>query len=57
MSNGVHSRLKILAKMTTTLETPDLPTFTIFIVVFFGGAGLNRCIAPLRGVAGDPGCL
>jgi hypothetical protein len=43
--------------MTTTLETPDLPTFTIFIVVFFGGAGLNRCIAPLRGVAGDPGCL
>jgi hypothetical protein len=23
-------------------------TFTISIVVFFGGAGLNRCVAPLR---------
>jgi hypothetical protein len=34
--------------MTTTLETPNLLTFTISIVVFFGGAGLNRCIAPLR---------
>jgi Na+/glutamate symporter len=48
VSNRVHSRLKILAKMTTTLETPDLLTFTISIVVFFGGADLNRCIAPLR---------
>jgi ESS family glutamate:Na+ symporter len=34
--------------MTTTLETPGLLTFTISIVVFFGGAGLNRCIAPLH---------
>ena len=31
-----------------SFEAPDLFTFTISIVVFFGGAGLNRCIAPLR---------
>jgi ESS family glutamate:Na+ symporter len=34
--------------MTTTIETPGLLTFTISIVVFFVGAGLNRWIAPLR---------
>jgi ESS family glutamate:Na+ symporter len=32
----------------TTLETPSLLTFTISIVVFFVGAGLNHLIAPLR---------
>src|SRR5271154_4898417 len=32
----------------TTIETPGLLTFTIAIVVFFTGAGLNRLIAPLR---------
>ena len=32
----------------TTLETPGLLTFTISIVVFFVGAGLNHVIAPLR---------
>ena len=32
----------------TTIETPGLLTFTIAIVVFFIGAGLNRRIAPLR---------
>ncbi len=30
-----------------TLETPALETFTLAIVVFFVGAGLNRLIAPL----------
>ena len=34
--------------MTTTFETPGFLTFTISIVVFFVGSGLNRCIAPLR---------
>jgi ESS family glutamate:Na+ symporter len=34
--------------MTTTIETPGFLTFTISIVVFFVGSGLNRCIAPLR---------
>jgi ESS family glutamate:Na+ symporter len=34
--------------MTTTLETPGFLTFTISIVVFFVGAGLNRWIGPLR---------
>ena len=33
--------------MTTTIETPGFLTFTIAIVVFFVGAGLNRCIGPL----------
>lgn len=32
----------------TTIETPGLPTFTISIVVFFIGAGLNQLIGPLR---------
>ena len=32
----------------TTIETPGLLTFTISIVVFFIGAGVNRLIAPLR---------
>src|SRR5271170_4688035 len=32
----------------TTIETPGLLTFTISIVVFFVGAGLNHLIAPLR---------
>ena len=32
----------------TTIETPGLMTFTISIVVFFIGAGVNRLIAPLR---------
>ena len=34
--------------MTTNIETSGLLTFTISIVVFFVGAGLNRWIAPLR---------
>ena len=34
--------------MTTTTEIPGFLTFTISIVVFFIGAGLNRWIAPLR---------
>jgi glutamate:Na+ symporter, ESS family len=34
--------------MITTIETPGFLTFTISIVVFFVGSGLNRCIAPLR---------
>jgi glutamate:Na+ symporter, ESS family len=34
--------------MTTTIETPGFLTFTISIIVFFVGAGLNRCIGPLR---------
>ena len=34
--------------MITTIETPGFLTFTISIVVFFLGSGLNRCIAPLR---------
>src|SRR6516162_6050409 len=34
--------------MTTTIETPGFLTFTISIVVFFVGSGLNRWIAPLR---------
>src|SRR5208337_5490159 len=34
--------------MTTTIETPGFLTFTISIVVFFVGAGLNHWIAPLR---------
>ena len=34
--------------MTTTIETPAFLTFTISIVVFFLGAGLNHWIAPLR---------
>jgi glutamate:Na+ symporter, ESS family len=34
--------------MTTTVETPGFLTFTISIVVFFVGAGLNRWIGPLR---------
>jgi ESS family glutamate:Na+ symporter len=34
--------------MPTTIETPGFLTFTIAIVVFFVGAGLNRWIAPLR---------
>ena len=34
--------------MTTNIETPGFLTFTISIVVFFVGSGLNRCIAPLR---------
>jgi len=32
----------------TTIETPGLLTFTISIVVFFAGSGLNRLIVPLR---------
>jgi glutamate:Na+ symporter, ESS family len=32
----------------TTIEAPGLLTFTISIVVFFIGAGVNRLIAPLR---------
>jgi glutamate:Na+ symporter, ESS family len=34
--------------MTTTIETPGFLTFTIAILVFFVGAGLNRWIGPLR---------
>ena len=34
--------------MTTTIETPAFLTFTISIVVFFLGAGLNHWITPLR---------
>jgi glutamate:Na+ symporter, ESS family len=34
--------------MTTTIETPGYLTFTISIVVFFVGSGLNHRIAPLR---------
>jgi ESS family glutamate:Na+ symporter len=34
--------------MTTTIETPGFLTFTISIIVFFVGGGLNRWIAPLR---------
>ena len=34
--------------MTTNIGTSGLLTFTISIVVFFVGAGLNRWIAPLR---------
>ena len=34
--------------MTTAIETPGFLTFTISIVVFFVGAGLNHWIAPLR---------
>ena len=34
--------------MTINIETSGLLTFTISIVVFFVGAGLNRWIAPLR---------
>jgi glutamate:Na+ symporter, ESS family len=34
--------------MTTTIETPGFLTFTISIVVFFVGAGINHWIAPLR---------
>src|SRR5208337_4402837 len=34
--------------MTTTIEIPGFLTFTISIVVFFVGAGLNRLIPPLR---------
>src|SRR5215471_16290114 len=32
----------------TTIETPGLLTFTISIVVFFAGSGLNHLIIPLR---------
>ena len=32
----------------TKIETPGLLTFTLSIVVFFAGAGLNRLIPPLR---------
>ena len=32
----------------TTVQAPDLLTFTIAIVVFFAGAGLNRLIEPLH---------
>jgi ESS family glutamate:Na+ symporter len=32
----------------TAIEAPGLLTFTIAIVVFFAGAGLNRIIPPLR---------
>ena len=32
----------------TTIEAPGLLTFTISIVVFFVGAGLNHVIPPLR---------
>jgi glutamate:Na+ symporter, ESS family len=32
----------------TAIEAPGLLTFTIAIVVFFAGAGLNRLIPPLR---------
>ena len=32
----------------TAIEAPGLVTFTIAIVVFFAGAGLNRVIPPLR---------
>ena len=32
----------------TSIEAPGLLTFTIAIVVFFAGAGLNRIIPPLR---------
>ena len=31
----------------TTLDTPALETFTLAIVVFFVGVGLNRLIPPL----------
>jgi glutamate:Na+ symporter, ESS family len=34
--------------MITTIETPGFLTFTISIIVFFVGSGLNRSIAPLR---------
>jgi ESS family glutamate:Na+ symporter len=34
--------------MITTIQTPGFLTFTISIVVFFLGAGLNHWIAPLR---------
>lgn len=32
----------------TSIETPGLLTFTIAILVFFAGAGLNRAFEPLR---------
>jgi ESS family glutamate:Na+ symporter len=32
----------------TAIEAPGLLTFTIAILVFFAGAGLNRLIPPLR---------
>ena len=32
----------------TAIEAPGLLTFTIAIVVFFAGAGLNRLIPPLQ---------
>jgi ESS family glutamate:Na+ symporter len=32
----------------TTIATPGLLTFTISIIVYFAGAGLNQLIAPLR---------
>ena len=31
-----------------SIEAPGLLTFTIAIVVFFAGAGLNRLIPPLQ---------
>ena len=34
--------------MTTSVQVPGLLTFTIAIVVFFIGAGLNRVVGPLR---------
>jgi hypothetical protein len=35
-------------QLMTTIETPGLLTFTISIVVFFAGSGLNHLIVPLR---------
>src|SRR5262245_46126916 len=32
----------------TTIETPGFLTFTIAIVVFFLGSGLNRMVGPLK---------
>jgi glutamate:Na+ symporter, ESS family len=32
----------------TAIQVPGLPTFTIAIVVFFTGTGLNRLIKPLH---------
>jgi hypothetical protein len=37
--------------MTTTFETPGFLTFTISIVVFFVGAGLNRSSAAVASIS------
>jgi glutamate:Na+ symporter, ESS family len=37
-----------LVTMTTNIQAPEFLTFTISIIVFFLGAGINHWIAPLR---------